>query len=1013
MEGRFRFEPPAPQEGWLDRPRLARRLRRRFEVPVVVVTAPAGYGKTTALTQALADPDRLGRDLWLQCEASDADPTSFASAVLRSGGIGEASGAVDAVRLVGMLARFAPDPVCLVLDDTHRIPSASPTWRLLDDLLTVLPHNAHLLISGRVAPPLALARLEVAGGVELLTTRDLEFDDTEMAVRWDGVAEGEPAALGDAARWPAVTALAGQRGAAQPASFLVEEVVAGWPPERFAALAALAHLNDIEDEDAQAVAGVSAVDLLADLPLVQRSPDATFQLHDLWRSALTDPETWQRSGAPELVRAALSRVAARLLAEGRSVAASALAVAAGDREGFRAAALHFAAQPFMVLAASDVELVADRARSMEGEHLVVELLAMASLVVQGGETTAAEGLEALADRAARAGDGAVEALAVQQAINMRSILDPDRIPPHLTERAQALAPTQPAAQIAATMATFHAARSTGRTEDAMAVLQQLSPPKTARELVTYCFGMTDLGRPEQIDAVYSPDDVMAAEVPSVELAVGIWLRGGVTPETALEYGTILVDGADDGGFPHIEVSTNATFALIALTAGDGAAARRFADAALRRCGKTASRPIQAFAQLVDALCTLCERGEEPAGPQVRAVLEQVPIERWPARPYLFALPSVYVLAPEVREALDACRFGESLTAALDAGRALVALREAGDPGPARRLAWDRPDLLRVHVLPPHLAELAAAAAAAGSGRAAAMAAALPDARRHLAGVAERRRHAATADWAEVRVRTMPERPPDHLEVDLLGPLVMRRGGAPVLDPTWAKRDRVRELLAYLAVHRRARRRAVAAALWPDFDPDKAGANLRVNLTHLQKVLQPERAADAPPWFVQADAEWLELVRDGVAIDIEAFEELLSSARRLDEEGRARPALEGYLEALERWRGDLADDWPNAAWAEMERLRLRTLSIGARCRAGELQVALGEPEAAARTATTVLSEEPLQERAARLLASAAAAQSDRATARRVVVELLDRLAEAGLDPEPETVKLAQLHGVRGR
>lgn len=1009
MDGRFRVDPPTPQAGWLPRPRVAARLARRFEVPVVVVTAPAGYGKTTALAQALAQPDRAGRDVWVQCEPADADAEVFGAAVMRSGGLDE-PGPVDAARLAGMLARFAPELVCLVLDDIHRIPDASPTWRLLDELVTVLPRNAHLVLSGRVAPSLSLARREAAGEVERIGTRDLEFDDAEVAVRWAAEPLGPPQGLGDAARWPAVSALGASSARIGPVAFLGEELASGWPAARFGALAAVAHLSDIEDGDAAAVAGTTAAELLVDLPLVQRSAGGTFQLHDLWRQLLTDPATWREAGHDAVVRDALRRLGARRLEAVGPVDAARIFAAAEDPAGMRAAALALAEQPFTVLAAADVVEVADLAAAVLGEHLESELLQMAALAVRGGETAAAVGFEAIGDRAAAAGDRAIEALALQHAINMRSILDPDRIPPHLAARAEQLAPLEPAARIAGAMSGFHAARAAGRADDAAAVLQRLSPPTTDRELVTFCFGMTDLGRPESIDAVYSVDDPTPGEDLRLDLAVGIWLRGGVSPEMALEFGAQLVDDADDGGFPHIQVPTHATFCLIALAAGDDAAVRRFADAALRRSGSTSSLPIQAFAHVVDALCVLCERDEDAAAAKLAATLEQLPIGPWPARPYLFSLPAVYVLAPSARSVIDGCRFGPAISAAVDAGRALVAVREQGDPGPALELPWDRPDLLRVHVLPPLLAELAAAAAAAGSGRVGAVLDALPHARRHLAAVAERCPHAPTAAWASVRVAAMPERPDDVLHVDVLGPVRVRRGSTPIEDPTWTKRERVRELLAHLAVHRRARRRTVAEALWPEFDPEKALANLRVNLAHLQKVLQPGRPSEAPPWYLRADPEWLELVADGVVVDTEVFEELLAQARALDGSGRVRPALDRYGEALALARGELAESWPDARWAEVERLRLRTLVVAARCRSGELQVALGEPEAAARTASSVLVEEPMQERAARLLASAMAAQGDRAAARQVVADLVGRLGEAGLAPEPETTLFARQHGI---
>jgi ATP/maltotriose-dependent transcriptional regulator MalT len=63
----------------LVRRRLLERLRARWYVPVIVVSAPAGYGKTTLLSQAVAANAMapLGVDCWLACEPDDATASSL------------------------------------------------------------------------------------------------------------------------------------------------------------------------------------------------------------------------------------------------------------------------------------------------------------------------------------------------------------------------------------------------------------------------------------------------------------------------------------------------------------------------------------------------------------------------------------------------------------------------------------------------------------------------------------------------------------------------------------------------------------------------------------------------------------------------------------------------------------------------------------------------------------------------------------------------------------------------
>ena len=1017
MQGRFRLAPPSPGQDGVARPRLIRRLARRFELPVVVIAAPAGYGKTSVLSQAiaLASVDGSGRDLWLQCEPADADPAEFVTAVLQacSVEIGSASGGdagVDTSRLVDALARFAPQSVCLVLDDVHRISRESPTWRLIESLLDDMPSNAHVLFCGRTHPPIALARRYAAGAVEQLGVRDLEFDDSELAACGIEVQNR----LGEAARWPAVVALG--RHDVDPATFIAEEVIAAWPADRRVALTALAHLGEIDDEIALAASGgrATASELIADLPLVHRSSAGTFRLHDLWYQALTGADRNSAravtSDARKDIDAALRRIAHLLLDRGDQIGAAELFASAGDEAGLVAAALTFVAQPFVRVMAGDLARISAIVSTELGSHPAAELLLCAHFAVKGDERVAAERFEQVARSAARIGVQNVESLALQQAVNMRSILDPDSIPEWLVVRSGLLAATHPAAAVASVMARFHVARASGRPDAAVAVLSEVVPATTARQLVTYAFGMIDLGRPEQIDAVFDAAALHAGDSAlQLDLAVGTWLRGGVSPEAAMQFGTPLVSTADTGGFPHVEVPTHATFSLIALSAGDVAAARRYADTAVSRSSATASVPVHAFALLADAACTFCERGDAAARPLFDALLDRLPIGLWPGRPYLFAMPTVYALAPAARAPLDACRFGPALSAALDAGRAIVALLERNDPGPAGALAWNRPALLRAHVLPPHLAALGAAAAAAGHGEVGRLLEQLPAAREHLAAVATVG-HASTARWAARRITTMPARPEYDLYVDVLGPVRLRRGATTVIDAAWSKRDRVRQLLVYLSQHRQATRRSIGEALWPDLAPDKAAANLRVNLTHLQKVLQPTRSDLRLPWFVEADGEWLRLTAVGVEVDVDRFDALQQGARRLDDQGRSRQALQTYLAALKIVRGEYLGDWPDAGWAEIERMRLRALVIGARCRSGELLLVLGEPELAARHAGQVLADEPLQERAGRLLSRALASQGDRATARSALQEVLARLVRQGITPEPETISLARAHGI---
>ncbi|HSL56293.1 MAG TPA: BTAD domain-containing putative transcriptional regulator [Acidimicrobiales bacterium] len=1006
MAGRLRHRVPAARHDWIHRHRLVDRLRRRFEVTVTVVVAPAGFGKTTALSQAVAatstDPTRV--DVWLRCEPADDDPGALAAAVLASVAastdrpVPDEQGEIRSV--ADTLASLAPAHVCLVLDDVHVLERGDH----LDELLRHLPANAHLALAGRALPPVDLIGHELDGQVDRITQDDLAFDDDEF----DTFVGERRSTVDPAQRWPAMVALELGSGVVGPVDYLVKEVVAAIGSDRLPALTALAHLDEVDEAAALAATdgGADATELLADLPLVHHSDRGTFRLHDLWRESLTGADALDPDAA-----AALSRIAEERL-DREPVEAAELFAAAGRGDGVERALKVAAGTPLVHASVAELRRLGDAATASIGDRPVTDLIA-ASVVHAGDEVRSAERFARAAARARDDGDETVEALALLHEFNMRWIIDPAAIPDPLVERATHLAQRgHRPAHVVTTMGRALRARLAGDPETAQRALAELTPPTTGWEVVYHAFGVIDLGRPE---LVHLPGD--DAEVTSTAVGLGgqhvaqaLWLQGAIAPEPALAYGSELAAVSDDHQVAHVSVSTNAVLAFVATAAGRPDRARQHADRALRQSTRTASVDARHYALVADAIVTVAERGEDAAAQRLDRLLDDLPIDGWPPRPYLNALSAVYALVPRTRPTLDQVRLGPAMSTAVAAGRALVALREGGDPAPAAALPWDDEVVLRVHVLPSHLAELAAAAAAAGDGRVGPVLDRLPDARPHLLAIGERHRHAPTAGWASARAQRLPARPADELRLDLLGPTTLRRGETVVLDPDWTGRARVRQLLAHLVHHRKVARRRVVDDLWPGMETAKALANLRVNLAHLQRVLQPERGRDEPPWFVRADDQSITVASDGLVVDVHRFEDTDRRARSLDQGGRSTEAIECYRAVVDLHRGEYLEDLPDAEWAEVERVRLGALALGARCRLGELLLSRGEPEESAWHATAALRGEPLPERAARLLTAALVAPGDRAAARRAMEGVLARLADHHLHPEHATVVSARRLGL---
>lgn len=1001
----LRHAPPALQEDWIERVRLQQHLAKRFDRSVITMTAPAGYGKTAALARALArnDHDPIGVDLWVQCRSHDNDGPVLADAILRSAGleppVGDWRG--DGIDLADALLQFAPRQVCLVLDDAHVISPGSTGAVLLQQLLDALPQHAHLLIAGRSDPSLHLARRKVDGTCLEIGLADLEFDADEADLATHG------AGASDLARWPAMTKLLRDDRPGASADYLLEEVATSLGPTTRTTLTALSYVRRVDDEAATAAAGerTSAAHLLADLPLVLVSNDGSFQLHDLWHEALVGDRPIDGD-----VSAAVSRLAEVEFSRGRLLGAAELFAAAGDDEGLNRAAIEIVSQPLIGSAAAQYRALDALTTPLGDDPLA--MLVRSTLPMTGDEVVSAELFARTAEVARVAGSEGIEVAALQNELNLRALLDANAIPPLLIDRVLDLAGgahPNPRLEAVAPFVSMFRAMEQGE-EHAENAVRHLAPLRSQRApfaQAMLAFALSDLGRPEEVSAPPPSDLDEVADTSGQYMGQAMWLRGDLPPELTLEVGEELARRTISSGLVHVRISISSVYALISLAAGDLVTARTFANSALRDMNETRAPSVRAFALVADAATVLLEQGERSAADRMAVAMHELPIGLWPGRPYMYAMPLAYLCSsPESREQIDRCHFGPALTTATDAGRALVALRDHGDTGPASQLPWHLPNLLRAHVLPPHLVELAASAASVGAPGADQMLEQVPDARRHLLQVAEMVQEKSASQWATNRASRLPARPAEDLVVDLLGPARLRRGGATVTDAKWVRRERVRQLLAFLTLHGRVTRRRAAEALWPDLDPNKAGANLRVTLSYVQDVLEPGRQRGDMTWYLQSDPEFLQIDCTRLVVDTDQFDRFSKEARTLDHGGRGTAAIEQYRNAVALVRGDYAADWPDAEWTQLERLRLQAIIVASTTRLGELILVRGEPEEAGSWATRVLRAEPSDERAHRLLARSLHAQGNTRGAVKTLDLLGDQLRADGLSVDRETQRLAE-------
>src|SRR5918994_174638 len=177
------------------RPRLTERLERETGRRLTLISAAAGFGKTSLLLEWLNGREG-GSVAWLSLDEGDNDPVRFLSylvaALRRTAGEGFGEGVLAALRsperqrieavlgaLVNELADL-PGEVAVVLDDYHLIDSEG-VHGMVAFLLERLPEGAHLVICGRVDPPLPLARLRARGQMTELHAADLRFTPEEAA----------------------------------------------------------------------------------------------------------------------------------------------------------------------------------------------------------------------------------------------------------------------------------------------------------------------------------------------------------------------------------------------------------------------------------------------------------------------------------------------------------------------------------------------------------------------------------------------------------------------------------------------------------------------------------------------------------------------------------------------------------------------------------------------------------------------------------------------------------------
>src|SRR6266700_1390373 len=177
----------------VSRPRLIERLNEGLHRKLTLISAPAGFGKTTLVSEWVFGCQRPAA--WLSLDEGENDPARFLTylvAALQTLAATLGEGVLTLLQspqppppasiltaLLNDLTTISDDFV-LVLDDYHVL-DAKPVDHALTYLVDHLPPQMHLVIATREDPPLPLARLRVGSYLTELRAVDLRFTPSEAA----------------------------------------------------------------------------------------------------------------------------------------------------------------------------------------------------------------------------------------------------------------------------------------------------------------------------------------------------------------------------------------------------------------------------------------------------------------------------------------------------------------------------------------------------------------------------------------------------------------------------------------------------------------------------------------------------------------------------------------------------------------------------------------------------------------------------------------------------------------
>jgi DNA-binding SARP family transcriptional activator len=1001
---------PQPVSGELIRPRLLDRLDERFSAAVTLVTAGPGFGKSTALAQAVRRHQLApsGIDVWLSCAPGDEHAQRIGRRVHEALAEGAAwlstQPAVDlegddperiAAALIHQLVDCSPLQVCLVLDDCHLLGEGTSGSELLAAVVRGLPANGHLVLAGRTLPPLPLARLRAAEQVLTVHQDDLAFTPDEASAAAALVGRQLDADVGG---WPAVVRLSLLAPPGSDRDYLAEEVLANLDQRLTDALCALSILGPATPDELASVLGeVPDMAALLALPLVSADATGRIEAHHLWHRPVTEVT------APDRLDHIRRRAADLLIMRRDFGRAGSVALAAGDFALLDRLAL---ALVRTTMTAIPVETAARWVEAVPVAERGVSIRLLEALVRHTRTPHDPNIASLLDDVAAEAADVRPDvhaaALAVA-ALSAHAQADFGRLF-SLAERARQLPETENLFVLQLLRVTLEAIACDlqGDPEGALAAMDELPWGEMARRDGNTAARL-------YLQAMWMSGEAQRA----VEFAEA-WYGGA----TRISVGSTLIGFArwfngDPIGFP--DPAQTQLLGDAQVNARDRFVGSSYATVMLASMGEVdrieqlwATHDLASRAQpnardsahLANAMAArrLAAGDEAGAAAAIDDHFRSYPISEALGERHLRRWPALaYVLHPDARQAWDAASLGPAHIAARGAARTLLAARSGR--------VVEAPDLPVLYTQLPLFwsIELACRWQALTASGAVPLIAYLLD-RAPEAANRELRRQAESSDAAVRKgalslLRAIPSSPAAELAISVLGPVTLMLGGQRV-EASELRRGRVRQLLAVLVVERTVRRDRAMELLWPDLGVDAASTNLRVTLTHLRKLLEPDRAAGEPGFHLRSDAITISLhASDRLWVDLWEADRLADQLRSTGvDTGQLLTVLDQLTSLL---RGEPLSDLAEVPAYDPVREHLHLRHVAALLRLGELSLALGDAVRAGECAGRALELEPFDEQAHRLAIAAQLQRRDFDGTDRALARLRTALGELGVDAAPPT------------